>query len=168
MSIAEKKVLTVSRDFDASVMLAWRAWSSADLIKQWWGPTGFTCPVADMDFRVGQTSLVCMRAPKEFGGQDMYNTWTYTRIDPYTRLEFVFHFSDKHGARIDPSALGLPPGMPSEVQHIITFEALGDAKTRMTISEDGYESDQILELSKAGLEQCLDKMAASFAAAQSR
>lgn len=163
MTTAEKKILSVSRDFDAPAALAWRAWSDSELVKQWWGPTGFTCPVAQMNFQVGQQSLVCMRAPQEFGGQDMYNTWTYTRIVPHTRLEFVFHFSDKDGQRIDPSALGLPPGMPSEVQHSITLEPLGDRKTRMTIVEDGYESAQILELSRAGLEQCLDKMAAAFA-----
>jgi hypothetical protein len=32
----------------------------------------------------------------------------------------------------------------------------------MTVTEYGYTSDQIFDLSKAGLEQCLDKMAASF------
>ena len=168
MTTAQKKALVVTRDFDVPVTLAWDAWSESERVKQWWGPTGFTCPVANMDFRVGGKSLVCMRAPKEFGGQDMYNTWTYTRIVPHQTLDFVFHFSDQQGKRIDPSALGLPPGMPTEVRHSIAFEALGRAKTRMTITEDGYESDEIMQLSKAGLEQCLDKLAASFAAAQSR
>jgi uncharacterized protein YndB with AHSA1/START domain len=168
MTTAQKRTLVVTRDFDAPVALAWRAWTDSDLVKQWWGPTGFTGPVAKMDFRVGGKSVVCMRAPKEFGGRDMYNTWTYTRIVPQDTMEFVLHFSDADGNRIEPAALGLPPGMPAEVHHIITVAALGNGKTRMTISEDGYESDQIIELSKAGLEQCLDKMAASFAAAQSR
>ncbi len=34
----------------------------------------------------------------------------------------------------------------------------------MTITELGYTSDEARDLSRAGLEQCLDKMAASFAA----
>jgi hypothetical protein len=37
-----------------------------------------------------------MRAPKEFmGGQDMYSTWTYTKIVPLRELEYLHHFSDK-------------------------------------------------------------------------
>ncbi len=40
-----------------------------------WNPEGFTCSVARMDVREGGTSLVRMRAPKEFGGQDMFSTW---------------------------------------------------------------------------------------------
>jgi hypothetical protein len=35
----------------------------------------------------------------------------------------------------------------------------------MTVTEYGYTSDQVFDLSKVGLEQCLDKMAASFATA---
>jgi hypothetical protein len=33
----------------------------------------------------------------------------------------------------------------------------------MTITEYGYSSDRIDELSRAGMKQCLDKMAAIFA-----
>ncbi len=41
----------------------------------------------------------------------------------------------------------------------------GDNRTEMTVREYGYTSDQAHDISKAGLEQCLDKMAASFAQA---
>jgi len=160
MTTAQKKDLVVSRVFDAPVGQLWQAWIDPELVMQWWGPTGFTCPVAKMDVREGGQSLLCMRAPKEFGGQDMYNTWTYTKISPHQRMEFVFHFCDENGQRMDPAALGLPPGMPREVRHVVTFEDLSNGRSRLTVTEQGYESDQIIELSKAGLEQCLDKMAA--------
>jgi len=35
-------------------------------------------------------------------------------------------------------------------------------RTEMTVMEYGYTSDQAHDISKAGLERCLDKMAASF------
>ena len=70
----KKRDLVVTRVFGAPVEQAWKAWVDPEYVMQWWGPEGFTCPVAKMDFREGGTSLVCMRAPKEFGGQDMYNT----------------------------------------------------------------------------------------------
>jgi hypothetical protein len=36
----------------------------------------------------------------------------------------------------------------------------------MTVTEYGYPSAEIVELSRGGMEQCLDKMAASFANAK--
>ena len=112
-------------------------------------------------FRDGGTSLVCMRAPKEFGGADMYNTWTYTKIVPNERIEFTLNFSDKDGKIFDPAQMGMPPGIPKGVPHVITFRKVGD-KTEMSITEFGYKDEQTMQMSKAGLEQCLDKMAASF------
>lgn len=151
------KDLVVKRVFDATVEQVWKAWSEPELVKKWWGPTGFTAPVAKMDFREGGTSLVCMRSPD---GHDMYNTWTYKRIVPLQSIEFVLDWADKSGNRADPSTMGLPPNMPRDVRHVITFKALGEKKTEMTITEYGYTSTQHYEMSKAGLEQCLDKMAA--------
>ncbi len=156
--------LIVTRVFDAPPDRVWKAWSDPQHVMRWWGPTGFTSPSCKMDFRVGGTSLVCMRAPEEFGGQDMYNTWTYRRIEPTKRIEFVLRFSDQDGNTLDPGAMGLPPGIPGEVPHVITFKAVGDNRTEMTIAERGYTSDEARDLSRAGLEQCLDKMAATFAA----
>jgi uncharacterized protein YndB with AHSA1/START domain len=132
---------------------------------RWWGPTGFTSPLARMDFREGGASLVCMRAPQEFGGQDYYNTWAYTKIVPMQYIEFIQNFADKDGNRIAPADAGLPPTIPQDVRNTVVFTTLDGGKTEMTVTEFGYESDQELELSKAGLEQCLDKMAASFAEA---
>jgi len=47
----KKRDLVVTRVFDAPIELVWKAWSDSDEVKKWWGPTGFTCPVAEMDFR---------------------------------------------------------------------------------------------------------------------
>jgi uncharacterized protein YndB with AHSA1/START domain len=88
--------MVLTRIFDAPVEAVWKAWTESDLVKRWWGPAGFTAPVAEMDVRVGGTSLVCMRAPAEFGGGDMYNIWTYSTVEPGARLEFVQRFSDEH------------------------------------------------------------------------
>jgi uncharacterized protein YndB with AHSA1/START domain len=154
--------IVVTRVFDAPVEQVWRAWSVSEHVMRWWGPEGFTSPVAKMDFREGGTSLVCMRSPD---GQDYYNTWAYRKIVPMQQIEFILNFADKDGKRIDPVSMGLPPGIPQDVRHVITFKAVGDNQTEMTVTEYGYTPDQEFDLSKAGLEQCLDKMAASFATA---
>jgi uncharacterized protein YndB with AHSA1/START domain len=142
-----------TREFAVPVAAVWRAWHDPDYVTQWWGPTGFTSPRADLDFRVGGTSLVCMRAPAEFGGQDMYNTWTYRRIEPDNLIEFDLAFTDATGARVEP-----PPGVPTEVRHVVTFTPVPGGRTSMTVTEYGYPEEQARDQSKAGLEQCLDKM----------
>ncbi len=115
--------------------------------------------MAKMDFREGGTSLVCMRSPD---GRDLYNTWTYRKIAPMHSIEFFLDWADKDGNRVDPASVSLPPDMPRDVRHVITFKAKGPNQTEMTVTEYGYASDQHYELSKAGLEQVLDKMAAIF------
>jgi uncharacterized protein YndB with AHSA1/START domain len=159
----KKRDLVVTCVFDAPVEQVWQAWTDSEQVMQWWGPEGFTSPSAEMDFREGGTSLVCMRAPKEYGGQDMYSTWTYTKIVPNERIEYTFNFADKDGNKLTPAQMGIPAGVPEDGHHIVTFKDLGDNRTEMTVTEHGYTSDQAHDLSKAGLEQCLDKMAASFA-----
>src|SRR5688572_3376129 len=94
--------LTLTRRFDTPIANAWKAWSEADQVMRWWGPTGFTSPVCKMDFREGGTTLVCMRAPD---GQDFYNTWRYTKIVPMQEIEFVLNFADAEGNRRNPDEL---------------------------------------------------------------
>ncbi len=158
----QKRDLVVTRVFAAPIELVWKAWTDPEHVMRWWGPDGFTSPVAKIDFREGGRSLVCMRSPE---GQDLYNTWTYRKIVPMQQIEFILNFADKDGKRVAPVTMGLPPDIPQDVRHVVTFKAMGDNKTEMTVTEFGYTSDQTFDLSKAGLEQCLDKMAASFAKA---
>lgn len=158
----KQRNMVLPRVFDAPVDQVWKAWSDSEDVMQWWGPTGFTSPVAEMDFREGGTSLVCMRAPEEYGGQDMYNTWTYRKIVPMERIEFIQHFANRDGKPIDPAEIGIPPGVPHEVPHVVTFKALNNNQTELTVTEFGYTSDQAHDISRVGMEQCLDKMAAIF------
>lgn len=160
----KKRDLVVTRVFDASIKQVWNAWSDPEYVKRWWGPDGFTCPLANMDFREGGTSLVCMRAPKEFmDGQDMYNTWTYEEIVPMKRILFIQRFADKDGNPMEPARLGLPPDMPKEVRSEVTFKGLANNKTELSVTEYDWTIGPMMEMSRKGLEQCLDKMAAIFA-----
>jgi uncharacterized protein YndB with AHSA1/START domain len=160
----ERCDLVVTRVFGAPVERVWRVWSDPELVKRWWGPDGFSCPVADMDLRVGGTSLVCMRAPATFlDGRDMYNTWTYDEIVPMERLVYVVRFADRDGNPVDPADQGLPAGMPREVRHAVTFEELPGNGTRVTVTEHDWMVGPLMEMSRKGMEQCLDKKAAIFA-----
>ena len=152
--------MVLIRTIDASIEKVWQAWSEEFIVRQWWGPRRFTAPIAKMDFRVGGKSLVCMRSPEGF---EIYNTWTYSQIIPLERIKFIQHFSDKDGNKLNPSAIGMPPGIPESVPHVVTLKAIDNNKTEITITESGYTSDHVVALSEAGMGECLDKMAECLA-----
>mgnify|MGYP001944095534 CR=1 FL=1 len=150
--------MTLTRRFEVPVADVWRAWTEPDLVRRWWGPAGFTAPLAEMDVVVGGRSLVCMQAPVGMGGFRHYNTWTYTLVHPHRHLEFVQHFTDEHGNPVEPSSVGMPDGTPFEVPHLLTFVDR-EGTTEFTVTEYGYTAPEVVELSRAGMTQCLDKLA---------
>jgi uncharacterized protein YndB with AHSA1/START domain len=163
---AKKRDLVVTRIFNAPVDLVWKAWTDPALVMQWWGPDGFTSPSAEIDFREGGTSLVCMRAPREFGGQDFYSTWTYQKIVPLQRIEFIQNLAGKDGKRIDPAQVGMPPDFPLDIRTVVSFKVVG-TRTEMTVTEYSLPGadTQMGKNAELGLNQTLDKMVASLARA---
>ena len=102
-----------------------------------------------------------MRAPD---GQVFYNTWSYRKIVPLQRIEFIQNLADKGGKKVDPVKIGLRPDFPEDVRTVVTFKVVGD-KTEMTVAEYGFPDTEMFGLAETGLNQSLDKMAASFARA---
>jgi uncharacterized protein YndB with AHSA1/START domain len=160
----KQRDLVVTCVFDAPVERVWKAWTDPEDVMQWWGPTGFTSPLAKLDFREGGTSLVCMSAP-EYGFGDQYSTWQYQEIVPMQRIEYIHNLADKDGNKIDPTSIGMPADFPQDMRNLVTFKDLGDGKTEMTVTEYDWTVGQMMDLAQKGLEQCLDKMAAIFARA---
>lgn len=153
--------IVVTRTFGVSPAEVWRAWSEPDLVRRWWGPKGFTCPFASMDLREGGISLVAMRDP---AGNDIYSTWAYGKVMPHAYFEYVFNLSDADANKLDPTTVGFPPDFPVDARHDVRLRPLEQGGTGMTMTEYGYTNAELYELSKRGLEECLDKMAAIFAA----
>jgi len=150
--------ITVSRIFDASIEEVWQLWTEPEYIKQWWGPDKFTCPLVELDLREGGTTLVCMKARPELGGQLFYNSWTYTNITPFERIEFLMNLADAAGVRQKPTAVGMPADFPEDVRTVVTFEIIGEDQTKMTVTEYA-DFGQIAHFAKMGLEQSVGKMA---------
>jgi uncharacterized protein YndB with AHSA1/START domain len=115
-----------------------------------------------MDFRVGGTSLVTMQAPAEYGGFQMHNRWTYTGIVEPSRIEFVSTFADDTGATVAPAEVGIESGVPDEVPHLVELQPLAGGRTRVTVTEFGYTTEQARDLSQGGQEQVMDKMQALY------
>ena len=153
-----ERELVVTRTFDAPARLVFEAWTKPQLFEQWWVPRsmGMKLQSLEMDVRVGGRSLVCMSAP-DWGFPALYSTWTYSLVDARNRLEFVHNMSDEHGTTLDME------GIPHDVRHVITFEAVSPEVTRLTVHESSYPTAEARDQSSQGLEECLDKLVAIYA-----
>ncbi|RYD73550.1 MAG: SRPBCC domain-containing protein [Sphingobacteriales bacterium] len=156
-----EKQLIVSRIFDAPVADVWKLWTESELLKQWWGPEKFTCTLAKINFKVGETSLINMQAPKEFGGQTHYNIWQYTEIVPQKSIAFIMNLADENGNKQKPTAVGMPADFPEDIKAVVTFKVLGENKTEVIVTEYAVFG-QTSHFAKLGLEQSLNKAVAVF------
>jgi uncharacterized protein YndB with AHSA1/START domain len=116
---AQPRPLVVSRTFPASRELVFRAWSSADHIKRWFCPAGFTVPEAQVEFRVGGAFNVCMRSPE---GQNHWTRGHYTEIVPHSRLV------------VDMGVVGDKGALLFRANTVVTFMDEGGA-TRMEVTQ---------------------------------
>ena len=110
--------LVMSRTFPAPRAAVFEAWSTAEHMKRWFSPEGFTVPEAEVDFRPGGVCAVCMRSPD---GQDFWSRGRYLEIARPDRLAFTSSVGD--------------PGAPKFTVHTtVTFEDHGGG-TRMTVRQ---------------------------------
>src|SRR5690242_16841403 len=75
ISTPTDREVVLTRVFDASADLVFRALTEPDLIKRWYGPTGWEMVVCDIDLRVGGRWRIVSRKPggKEIGQSGIYN-----------------------------------------------------------------------------------------------
>ena len=66
--------LVLTRIIDAPREKVFRAWTDAELLKQWFAPLPYTTPHAELDVRVGGANLIVMRGPdgNEFPNRGVY------------------------------------------------------------------------------------------------
>jgi uncharacterized protein YndB with AHSA1/START domain len=155
-TVDEIERMTITRIFDAPRELVWKAWTEPKYVTQWWGPTGFSAPVCQMDFRVGGKSLLCMKSPD---GQEFWNVCEYHEIVLHEKIVSSMYFSDPKGNKIDPEQLGIKHEAIDGAYDVTLFEDLGNGKTKLTFignepMESGKESGQM-----EGWIQILDKVA---------
>ena len=146
--------VVIERIFDAPQELIWQLWTKAEDFAKWYGPTGFTVPVADMDMRVGGKRLICMASPD--GSMKMWTTGEYTEIVPNERLVYTESMSDEDGNIMSPSAMGMPEGYPEVTQVTVQLEELG-GRTKMVMIHAGVPAESG---AAGGWGQAFDKLEA--------
>jgi uncharacterized protein YndB with AHSA1/START domain len=148
--------MEITRIIDAPRERVWRAWTDPDLVKQWWGPKGFTSPVQKIDLRVGGEYLGAMRSPE---GREYWSTGVYREIVAPERLVATDSFADEHGNVVPASYYGMSGDWPVEMLVTVTFEEQ-DGKTKLTVRHSGLEahSDTDIQNMRQGWNETLDKL----------
>ena len=104
-----------TRVFEAPRDLVFAAFSDPRHLAQWWGPNGFTTTTHSFDMRPGGVWRFVMHGPD---GRDYQNRITYDEIVPPERL--VYHHDGGDDVK------------PVQFTQNLTFEDLGNGKTRLT------------------------------------
>ncbi len=150
MTAAAEHDLVLTRIIDAPREKLYRAWTEAELLKQWFAPRPYTTPVVEIDPRTGGNSFVLMRSPE---GQDMPLHGVYLEVVRNERIVFT----DAYKKAWEPSEKPFFTG-------IITFEDLGGGKTRYTARARHWTGADREAHEKMGFHegwgQCADQLAA--------
>jgi uncharacterized protein YndB with AHSA1/START domain len=85
--------LRISRVLHARRETVFKAWSSGEHVKRWFGPEGVVVPDAQVDFRVGGRFDVCMQAPNG----EHWTRGTFVEVTPHSRLVIDMRPADAAG-----------------------------------------------------------------------
>jgi uncharacterized protein YndB with AHSA1/START domain len=142
----QQRSLTISRTFPASRELVFQAWSSAEHLKRWFCPAGYSVPDAHVEFRVGGAFNICMRSPE---GRNHWTKGHYAEIVPHSRLA------------IDMNAVDAEDRPLFRAYTIVTFTYEGGA-TRLEVAQNYTVFDALaapmIEGASQGWSQTLDRL----------
>lgn len=129
-------LVDITRKFNAPVERVWQAWTTPQMVKEWWGPETYSCPEAKMDVRVGGKSLLAMKGPD---GKVQYSGGTYIEVVPKEKLVTTDQFTDENGRFMSAKDAGMPGGeeWPDMSRITIEFKKIGDNESEIHLVHEG-------------------------------
>jgi uncharacterized protein YndB with AHSA1/START domain len=144
--------LVLTRLIDAPREKLFKAWTDAELLKQWFAPLPWTTSTAELDVRPGGASLFVMRDPD---GNEFPNRWVYLDVVENQRL-----------VATDAYTKAWQPSEKPFMTVIVTFEDEG-GQTRYTARVRHWTVADREAHEKMGFHegwgQCADQLAALVA-----
>ncbi|MBI4261693.1 MAG: SRPBCC domain-containing protein [Actinobacteria bacterium] len=147
----EDRSIVLTRVFDAPREAVFDAWTDRDHIGEWFGPTGFTLTIHEMDVRPGGVWRFVMHGPD---GTDYRNRIDYREVARPERLAY------SHGSGDEADA--------GRFETTVTFEE-EEGKTRLTLRmvfDSAEERDRNVEFGAIeGGNQTLERLEEHLAGA---
>ncbi len=135
------KKLKIEATINAPLEQVWQCWNGAEHITQWnFASDDWHCPSAENDLRVGGRCKSRMEAKDGSFGFDM--EYTYTRVEPYSVLEYQL----------------------DDGREIVTTFAVSDGATKV-VTEFDPETEHPLEMQQQGWQSILNNFKAYVEAA---
>jgi uncharacterized protein YndB with AHSA1/START domain len=122
--------LVIERMIQAPPEQIWRMWTEPEHFAAWYGPSGASIRVAQMDVRVGGKRLLCIEVTTPDGAMQMWFTGEYLEVVPDQRLAYTDSMSDKNGNVLSRQLAGMPEGHPTTTEVRVELESV-DSATRM-------------------------------------
>ncbi len=128
----ENKTIHIKREFNANLKLVWQAWTTAELLDQWWGPKPWRAETKIMDFREGGFWLYAMVSPE---GEKHWAKVNYIAVEKEKSITAKDGFCDEYGTM----NLAFPQNLwennfiaqenKTQVDMLLTFDTLSDLET---------------------------------------
>ena len=144
----------IEREFNAPIETVWKMWVDPELFRQWYGPAGFSVPVAEMDVVVGGVRRICMEMKTPQRTMSMWFTGVYKEVVAPSRLVYTESMCDADGNVIPPQKMGMPEGHP-DITEVIVDLSQRDGKTLMIMAHKGVPAGSAGE---GGWNQAFDKL----------
>ncbi len=90
----ENNTIHIIREFAANLELVWKAWTTPELLDQWWGPQPWRAETKTMDFREGGYWLYAMVSPE---GEKHWSKANFLSIVKEKSFSSKGGFSDENG-----------------------------------------------------------------------
>jgi len=143
----DTNTMVVKRTIEVTPALMWEAWTTPGQVVKWWGPSGFTSTIEEMDVRPGGLWKLTMHGPD---GRDYPNKATYEEVKKPEKIVFRQHESreldlaewrqeisfDADGAHTTVTMISRFPSSEEMAKHLEKFSALeGAQQTLERLSE---------------------------------
>ncbi|KAA3642806.1 MAG: SRPBCC domain-containing protein [Chloroflexi bacterium] len=146
-STVSEDAIVIERVFDAPTDIVWGMWTEPDHFKNWYGPQGFSIPLAEIELTVGGKRMVCMESPD--GTMKMCTTGEHLEVTPTSRLVYTESMADADG-----NVMPMGEGNPGRTEVTVILEDV-DGRTKMVLTHAGVPADSP---GATGWNQAFDKL----------
>ena len=132
----ENRTIHIKREFAADLPLVWKAWTTAELLDQWWAPLPYQNKTKALDFREGGAWLYSMISPEN---QVHWCRFDYEKIEAEKSYTGLDAFCDEAGT-LNPDFSRM------QWQNVFNNSANGTV-VNITITVDTFETlEKIIEM----------------------